>query len=223
MAFDYREEYPEFYQPKKKPSMVEIPKMNFVGVRGYGSPTRVAGEYYPAQETVLAIMETILSCKKIGHKIKGFTDFVMPPVEGFFWKEGDEIINCEAKQNVYWLVVIRLPDFITKAELAWAIEETKKTKEILQAEYITFSEGMCVQALHVGTPETQNSTVETMGKYVAETGYEIDMKKHFHHEIYLNDIRRIKRENWRMVLRQPVVAVNATEETEEEVFCVKKV
>lgn len=207
MAFDYKEEYPEFYGAKKKPSMVNVPKMNYVAVLGEGRPRRDAGDYYPARESVLAVTQTILKCKELGKKVKGFFAYEEPPIETFFWCDQLEKLDYVGKENAHWAVAVRIPDFVTPEILDWAIEETRKHKPLMAVQYYTYHEGVCVQALHVGVPETEMNTVALMKAYVNECGFSLREKEYYHHEIYLNDILRCKRENWRIILRQPVDTV----------------
>lgn len=83
MAFDYKKEYKEFYMPKGTPSIVTVPKMNYIAVRGSGNPNDADGEYKQAIGLLYGIAFTIKMSKKEDHQIDGYFDYVVPPLEGF--------------------------------------------------------------------------------------------------------------------------------------------
>ena len=129
MAFDYKKEYKEFYMPKNKPTIVDVPKMNYIAVRGKGNPNAEEGEYKQAVGLLYGIAYTIKMSKKTDHQIDGFFDYVVPPLEGFWWQEGINVIDYSHKEDFCWIALIRLPDFVTKADFDWAIEEATKKKK----------------------------------------------------------------------------------------------
>lgn len=133
MAFDYKKEYKEFYQPKKKPSMVEVPEMRYIAVRGEGNPNEEGGAYKEAIGLLYAIAFTIKMSKMGSYHIEGYFDYVVPPLEGFWWQENTEGIDYGRKEDFHWISVIRLPDFVTKKDFDWAILEAtaKKKKGLL--------------------------------------------------------------------------------------------
>ena len=87
MAFDYKKEYKEFYMPKNKPSIITIPKMNYIAVRGKGNPNDEKGEYKQTIGLLYAIAFTIKMSYKGTHKIDGYFEYVVPPLEGFWWQD----------------------------------------------------------------------------------------------------------------------------------------
>lgn len=207
MAFDYKKEYKEFYMPPKKPTIVDVPKMNYIAVRGQGNPNEKDGEYKKAIELLYGIAFTIKMSYKGTHKIEGYFQYVVPPLEGFWWQDNVIGIDYSQKEKFQWIAVIRLPDFVTKEEFGWAVEEaTKKKKEdFSKVEYFTYEEGMCVQCMHIGSYDEEPLTVEKMHAYMEEQGYELDItEERLHHEIYLSDPRRTSEEKLKTVVRHPI-------------------
>ncbi|MBR0383312.1 MAG: GyrI-like domain-containing protein [Eubacteriaceae bacterium] len=207
MAFDYKKEYKEFYMPKTKPSIVTIPGMNYIAVRGQGDPNMEDGEYKQSIGLLYGIAYTIKMSKKGDHRIEGYFDFVVPPLEGFWWQDGVDGIDYAHKENFKWISVIRLPEFVTKEDFEWAIEEaTKKKKtDFSKAEFLTYDEGECVQCMHIGPYDDEPATVERMHAYMENLGYVLDITdRRHHHEIYLSDPRRVAPEKRKTVLRHPI-------------------
>lgn len=207
MAFDYKKEYKEFYMPPKKPTIVDVPKMNYIAVRGQGNPNEEDGEYKKAIELLYGIAFTIKMSYKGTHKIEGYFQYVVPPLEGFWWQDNVIGIDYSQKEKFQWIAAIRLPDFVTKEEFGWAVEEaTKKKKEdFSKVEYFTYEEGMCVQCMHIGSYDEEPLTVEKMHAYMEEQGYELDItEERLHHEIYLSDPRRTSEEKLKTVVRHPI-------------------
>lgn len=207
MAFDYKKEYKEFYMPKAKPDIVTIPKMNYIAVRGSGDPNAEDGDYKAAIGLLYAVAFTIKMSKKSSHKIKGYFDYVVPPLEGFWWQEGIHGIDYTRKETFHWISVIRLPEFVTKADFDWALSEAEKKKkqDFSKAEFLTIKEGLCVQCMHIGAFDEEPATVAKMDRFLSEHGYENDFGEgRLHHEIYLSDARRVAPEKWKTVIRHPV-------------------
>lgn len=207
MAFDYKKEYKEFYIPKNKPGIVDVPAMNYIAVRGKGDPNDENGEYKQSIGLLYAIAFTIKMSKMGSHKIEGYFDYVVPPLEGFWWQEGVQGIDYTHKENFCWISLIRLPDFVTKADFDWAIAEatTKKKTNFSKVEFFTYTEGLCVQCMHLGSYDDEPSTIEILHKYAAENGYAINITdSRRHHEIYLSDARRVPPERRKTVIRIPI-------------------
>ena len=207
MAFDYKKEYKEFYMPKNKPSIVEIPKMNYIAVRGKGNPNDEDGEYKKTIGLLYGIAFTIKMSYKGTHKIDGYFEYVVPPLEGFWWQDGRVGIDYNQKEELNFISIIRLPDFVTKKDFDWAIEEAtkKKKQDFSKVEFLTYDEGMCVQCMHVGSYDNEPATVELMHKYMEENGYVLDITdKRFHHEIYLSDPRKCNENKLKTVIRHPI-------------------
>lgn len=207
MAFDYKKEYKEFYMPKKKPDIVTIPKMNYLAVRGVGNPNEENGEYMQSIELLYGIAYTIKMSYKGDHKIEGYFEYVVPPLEGFWWQEGIKGVDYTHKETFHFISIIRLPDFVTKQEFDWAVSEAanKKKKDFSKVEYFTYDEGLCVQCMHIGSYDEEPATVALMDSYAKENGYELDItEERYHHEIYLGDPRKCDVSKLKTVIRHPI-------------------
>ena len=236
MAFDYKKEYKEFYLPPKKPGIIDVPEMNYVAVRGRGNPNEPEGEYQAAMGILYGIAFTIKMSERTGHAIEGYFSYVVPPLEGLWWQQGvqgKEVgFDYGRKEDLEWISMIRLPEFVTKEVFDWAVREAeeKKQKDFSKAEFFTYCEGLCVQCMHVGPYDDEPDTIRRMKEYAEELGYEVDDRsaengqekrqekwaewekngkdgvlfQRCHHEIYLSDPRRTAPERLRTVIRQPV-------------------
>lgn len=207
MAFDYKKEYKEFYVPKNKPSFITIPKMNFIAVHGKGDPNEENSEYKSSIGLLYAIAFTIKMSYRGTHKIEGYFEYVVPPLEGFWWQEGKQEIDYSKKSDFNFISLIRLPDFVTKDDFKWAVEEAtkKKKQDFSNVKFFTYDEGDCVQCMHIGPYDNEPATISLMHEYARENGYNIDINnERYHHEIYLSDPRRCKTERLKTVLRIPV-------------------
>lgn len=207
MTFDFKKEYKEFYLPKNKPSIVEIPKMNYIAVRGVGNPNEENGDYKESIGLLYGIAYTIKMSYKTSHKIDGFFEYVVPPLEGFWYQEGTTEIDYNHKETFHFISIIRLPDFVTKEDFTWAIKETtnKKKQDFSKVEFLTYNEGICVQCMHIGSYDDEPATIDLMDKFIKENGYELDINdKRFHHEIYLSDPRKCDVSKLKTVIRHPI-------------------
>lgn len=207
MAFDYKKEYKEFYMPKNKPEIIDIPEMKYIAVRGKGDPNVEGGEYKAAIGLLYGIAFTIKMSKKGSRQIEGYFDYVVPPLEGFWWQEGIEGVDYGRKEEFCWISVIRLPDFVSGEDVEWAVEEAgrKKGQDFSKVEFLVIKEGLCVQCMHIGAYDEEPATVDKMNQYLQENGYEDDFSaERLHHEIYLSDARRVAPEKRKTVIRHPV-------------------
>ena len=207
MSFDYKKEYKEFYLPKTKPGIVTIPPMNYIAVRGRGDPNIEDSEYKASIGLLYAVAFTIKMSKKGEHKIDGYFDYVVPPLEGFWWQERTVGIDYSRKDDFNFISVIRLPDFVTKEEFKWAIEEAEQKKKIdfSNVEFLTYDEGLCVQCMHIGPYDDEPATVNRMHEFMQNQGYVLDITdQRLHHEIYLSDARRVAPEKLKTVIRHPI-------------------
>ena len=207
MAFDYKKEYKEFYMPKNAPAIVDVPAMNFIAVRGHGDPNLEDGEYKQAIGLLYGIAFTIKMSKKGGRQIEGFFDYVVPPLEGFWWQEGVSGVDYSRKEDFNWISVIRLPDFVTREDFDWAVREAeaKKKTDFSKVEFLTYDEGLCVQCMHIGPYDDEPATVLRMHEFMEQQGYSLDITdQRLHHEIYLTDARKTAPDKLRTVIRHPV-------------------
>ncbi|MDO5746882.1 MAG: GyrI-like domain-containing protein [Actinomycetaceae bacterium] len=207
MAFDFKKEYKEYYRPKNKPEILTVPKANYIAVRGMGDPNEEDGAYKQAINVLYAVAYTLRMSYKTDYKIDGYFEYVVPPLEGFWWQDHVDGFDYSNKDASRWISVIRLPDFVKKADFSWAVEEATKKKKLdcSSAEYITIDEGLCVQMMHIGSYDNEPETVAIMHEYVKENGYVTDMTdKRLHHEIYLSDPRKVAPEKLKTVIRIPI-------------------
>ena len=207
MAFDFKKEYKEFYLPKNTPEIVSVPRANYIAVRGQGDPNEEGGAYQQAIGVLYAVAYTLKMSYKTDYRIEGFYDYVVPPLEGFWRQEGVEGIDYGNKAAFRWTSVIRLPDFVTEKDFAWAVETAAKKKKLdcSAAAFLTVDEGLCVQILHEGPFDAEPATVALMDAYIREKGYVNDLsEERQHHEIYLSDARKVAPEKWRTVIRHPI-------------------
>lgn len=211
MAFDFKKEYKEYYLPKNKPEIVTVPPMKYIAVRGEGDPNAEGGAYQQAIGVLYAVAYTLKMSHKTGHKIEGFFEYVVPPLEGFWQQEAPGAIDYSRKEAFRWISVIRLPDFVTQADFDWAVEAASKKKKLdcSRAEFLTIDEGLCVQMMHLGPFDSEPESVARMDAYLKEQGYANDFSEaRMHHEIYLSDARKVPAEKWKTVIRHPICAIS---------------
>lgn len=207
MAFDFKKEFKELYMPKNKPEIVNVPKANFIGVRGVGNPNEEGGAYQQAISVLYAIAYTLKMSYKTDYKIEGFFEYVVPPLEGFWWQEGVEGVAYSSKDTFHWISVIRLPDFVSKQDFDWAEDAAsrKKKMDCSKAEFLTIEEGLCVQMMHHGPFDDEPATVAIMNSFLEQNGYQNDFSDtRMHHEIYLTDAGKVAPEKWKTVIRHPI-------------------
>ncbi len=207
MPFDFKKEYKEFYMPPGKPGIVNIPKMNYIAVRGTGDPNSENGEYKESIGLLYAVAFTIKMSKMGSHRMAGYFDYVVPPLEGFWWQEGSDSIDYSYKEKFHFISAIRLPDFVTADEFNWAVGEAarKKKLDLSKVEFFTYDEGLCVQCMHIGPYDDEPKTIEAMHEHAAQNGCVPDIRaERMHHEIYLSDPRKCAPERLKTVVRHPV-------------------
>ncbi len=207
MAFDFKKEYKEFYMPKNVPQIVTVPSVNYIAVRGHGDPNEEGGAYQQAISVLYAVAYTLKMSYKTDYKIDGFFEYVVPPLEGFWWQDNVDGVDYSDKTTFNWISVIRLPDFVTQSDFEWAVQTATKKKNLdcSSAEFLTVDEGLCVQIMHLGAFDKEPATVAIMDEYLAQNGYENDMNaSRLHHEIYMSDARKVAPEKWKTVIRHPI-------------------
>ncbi|PHU39429.1 transcriptional regulator [Pseudobutyrivibrio ruminis] len=207
MAFDFKKEYKEYYMPKNTPEIINVPKANYLAVRGKGDPNEEDGAYQKAISILYAVAYTLKMSYKTDYKIEGFFEYVVPPLEGFWWQDSFDGIDYTDKSTFNWISVIRLPDFVSEKDFQWAVGTATKKKKMdcSSCEYLTIDEGLCVQIMHSGAFDDEPATVALMDSYLAENGYINDFTEtRLHHEIYLSDARKIAPEKWKTVIRHPI-------------------
>jgi len=206
-AIDYKKEYKDLYLPKSKPMIINVPEMCFVAVEGKGDPNDKNGEYQKALGILYSIQFTIKMSKMGSNKLPGYFDYVVPPLEGLWWVEGNEWIFIKDKSKYNWISIIRLPEFVNKEIFKWACDEVTKNKNIetKSAKYIKIKEGLCVQCMHIGSYDDEPKTIKSMDDFIKENNLKNDInEKRKHHEIYLSDPRKTEKSKLRTVIRIPV-------------------
>ena len=207
MAFDFKKEYKEYYLPKNRPSIIDVPKMNYIAIRGKGNPNEENGDYQNTLGLLYGIAYTIKMSYKGDHKIDGFFEYVVPPLEGLWWQDGKDGIDYDHKEQLNFISIIRLPDFVTKVDFEWAIAEAtkKKKQDFSRVEFLTYDEGLCVQCMHTGSYDDEPATVELMHKFAEDNGYKLDITDtRYHHEIYLSDPRKCIADKLKTIIRHPI-------------------
>lgn len=214
---DYRKMNKELYAPKTEPSLIKVPAMNFIMVDGHGNPNDTEGEYNKAVEILYAFTFTIKMGRKfgtIGSKETELIDYHVPPLEGQWWMQDDNSTNFTNKEKYCWTSMIRQPDFITNEDFEQAkfqIARKKPELDITKARFERFEEGLCVQCMHIGPFDNEPATVAKIDRFIQANGLINDIGSNFdegilrrHHEIYLNDPRKINPAKMKTILRHPV-------------------
>ena len=207
MAFDFKKEYKDLYQPGTVPSIVTVPPMRFIAVRGAGDPNESEGAYQHALNLLYGVAYTLKMSYKTGHRIDGYFEYAVPPLEGFWFQEGVQGVDYARKGDFRWISVIRLPDFVGEQDFRWAVDTAtqKKKLDFSPVELLTVDEGLCVQCMHIGPYDLEPVTVARMHRFCAEQGYAPDFSDvRLHHEIYLSDPRRGDPAKLKTVIRHPI-------------------
>lgn len=210
MAFDFKKEYKNLYSAQNKPEIVDVQKINYIAVRGKGNPNIEGGAYQKAISVLYAVAYTLKMSYKTDYKIEGFFEYVVPPLEGFWWQDGVDGADYTDKSTFNWISVIRLPDFVTEKDFKWAVDMASKKKKMdcSSAEFFTLHEGLCVQVMHIGSFDDEPETVALMDDYIEKNGYKNDISKtRLHHEIYLSDTRKTAPEKQKTIIRHPIKSV----------------
>lgn len=219
MAFDYKKEYKEFYMAKSKPEIVIVPKANYIAVRGKGNPNDENGAYQQSISILYTVAYTLKMSYKTDHKIEGFFEYVVPPLEGFWWQEGRNGFDHNKKDEFHWISVIRVPDFVKEEDFKWAVDTAARKKKIdcSSAELLSIDEGLCVQIMHIGSFDEEVASIALMDEFIKEKGYENDMNQtRMHHEIYLSDARKVAPERWKTLIRHPIKKENTHQTSHQE-------
>lgn len=207
MPYDFKKEQKELYQPKTAPALVHVPKMNYLAVRGKGDPNDPDGEYARSIPLLYGVAYTLKMSPRAGHVIDGFFDYTVPPLEGFWWQPGLAGVDYANKAGFHFLSLLRLPDFVTRADFDWAVESAtaKKKMDLSPVEFFPYDEGFCVQCMHLGPYDTEPQTAAKMHDFMRRQGYALDITDaRYHHEIYLSDPRKCDPARLKTVLRHPV-------------------
>ena len=207
MPFDFKKEYRDLYQPKTKPSIVEVQPMRFLTVEGAGDPNEGGGSYKHALELLYGIAYTLKMSYKTEHVIEGFYQYVVPPLEGFWWQDGISGVDYADKSSFRWVSAMRVPEFVADADFEWAVDAAtaKKKLDFSPVRLTEIDEGLCVQCMHVGPYDDEPSTVSAMHDFAKSQGFVPDFTDaRRHHEIYLSDPRKTDPAKMKTVVRHPI-------------------
>ncbi|MCL2108969.1 MAG: GyrI-like domain-containing protein [Oscillospiraceae bacterium] len=201
MPIDYKKTQKEFYQPKTTPSVIDVPQMVFIMVDGAGNPN-TSEEYKSALEILYGLSYTI----KMNSKT--VMEYVVPPLEGLWCLNDGSEDWYKDKSKYCWTSIIRQPDFVTLDifEAAKAKLDKKKPQlDTSKARLEKFTEGLCVQAMHIGSYDNEPRTNADIMQFISDNEYVSDIgDKRRHHEIYLNDPRKTAPEKLKTIIRVPV-------------------
>lgn len=207
--FDYKKEYKDLYQPKTKPSIIEIPEMIFIAIDGKGDPN-TSDEYKEALEILYGLSFTIKMSKMSGTQPEGYFEYVVPPLEGLWYVDDAKFdgTNITDKNRFCWISMIRQPEFVTEKvfeNARNALAKKKRELDLSKTKLMKMTEGLCVQIMHKGTYDNNPKSITKMREFAEKSGYTEDISDtRFHHEIYLSDPRRCAPENLKTVIRHPI-------------------
>jgi len=211
---DFTKLYKEFYAPKATPAILEVPRMQFIMVEGHGNPNDTDGEYAHAVELLYALSYTIkMNC--LDYSESGISEYTVLPLEGLWWLEDDKDMDFYSQKDRYcWISMIRQPDFVTMEHFEKAKQLLAKKKphiDCSKAKLEAYTEGICVQCMHLGPYDDEPATIDKMEAYLEENHREnaigtlsVEGTLRRHHEIYLSDPRKSKPENRKTILRHPI-------------------
>ena len=185
--------------------------MKYLAVQGKGNPNAEDGEYRQSIELLYPIAYTIRMSYKGDHKIDGYFPFVVPPLEGFWWIDDLKGMDYDRKDELNFVSLIRMPDFVTQKDFEWAIAEAtnKKKMDFSTVEFLTYEEGLAVHCMHIGPYDDEPETTKKMTEYAINAGYEIDISNtRYHHEIYISDPRRTEQSKLKTIIRHPIRKAN---------------
>ena len=209
-GLDYKKEYKDLYQPKNKPSIIQVPEMVFIQVEGEGDPNSCQA-YKDAMEILYGLSFTIKMSKMGGNQPEGYFEYVVPPLEGLWWGEDEELFDgvmIGDKSKFHWISMIRQPEFVTEEVFEWAKAALQKKKphvDVSTTRLVKWEEGLCAQVMHIGPYDDEPATIALLNQFVEDNGYDTDInERRRHHEIYLGEPRKTAPERLKTVLRHPV-------------------
>jgi len=207
MPVDFKKTEKGLYHPKATPSIVDVPEMIFIAVDGKGDPN-ISEAYKTALEILYGLSYAIKMSRISGSALEGYYEYVVPPLEGLWWLPGGGIVDYSNKDNFCWTSMIRQPEFVTPEvfeEVKTPLIRKKPGIDLSSARLIKITEGLCVQAMHIGSYDDEPATIAAMERYAAENGYTTDINDtRRHHEIYLSDPRKTAPEKLKTVIRLPI-------------------
>jgi len=201
---EWRKKEKQFYIPKNKPEVIDVPEFKFISLRGEGNPNDEA--FADAVSTLYSLAYPIkMIAKKMDAKPDGYQDFTVYPLEGI-WDINDKakqtFTGTINKEDLVYQIMIRQPAYISEdffAEVFDAVKKKKPNPLLDQVEFLTATEGKCVQMLHLGPFEDEPASFAAMEAFAESEG--LTRVSKLHREIYLSDVRRVAPEKYKTVLR----------------------
>lgn len=191
-TIEYTETQKIIYKSTKKvPFFVDVPKMNYLQFDGSGHPSEK--DYQIACEVLFNIAYILKF--KIAREKKGI-DYKVNPMEVTWFLD-----KTEKKINFTWTMMLMQPDCITQKDVAEAIQIAKDKGKDLAFDRMYFGQvdfGRCIQCFHPGDYNLMNDTLAKMTLFAQENGLQCDK---YTHDIYLNDMRKTKVENYKSIMR----------------------
>jgi len=201
---DYKKVYKDLYLPKKNPVIIKVPAINFIMLEGEGNPN--GEEFALATAALYSLTYVVKMSYKSDNVPTGYYDYTVFPLEGE-WDLIDKTSSHTDKNNLKYKIMIRQPEFLTHELFQHFLSETKRKKPnsyLDKLEFVTISEGLCCQMLHIGSYDNEPGSFEIMEQFCKENGYKRTYRTH--REIYLSDPRKTKPEKLKTVLRFKVEA-----------------
>jgi hypothetical protein len=196
------------YKATPLPQLIDVPEMLFVTVDGRGAPEPTEGagdtQFQKAMQAMFGIVYTIKFWDKKHTPPAGYAKFNLAPLEALWWFEDGTQFDATRAGDWQWRVMIRLPEFVTPEYFDEVVRELvaqKQSEVYRQARLTRFTEGRCVQIMHIGPYDQEAVSVAKLQAFARERSYEFNGK---HHELYFGDPRRTAPEKLRTIIRYPV-------------------
>ncbi|MCB1517910.1 MAG: GyrI-like domain-containing protein [Hyphomicrobiaceae bacterium] len=201
---DFKKQLKALYQPSAKTfAIVDVPKMQFFKVDGMGDPN-VSEEYGLCVQWLYSIAYPL----KFWAKKELGKDHVVPPLEGLWWADDMNAFIKGDRGAWKWTMMVMAPDWVTQEAFVEARDAAVKKvggEPPASLRLETFDEGLSVQIMHLGPYSAEAPTIAKLhSEFLPANGL---VENGHHHEIYLNDPRRVAPEKLKTVLRQPVRSV----------------
>ena len=199
---DYKRDLDCYKGKRDTLQVVTVPDLQYLMIDGHGDPNT------PAFAAATTTLYPVAYKLKFASKEALDRDYVVMPLEGLWWAD-DMKSFTDARDKTQWdcTLIIMVPDWITKDMFNAAVEQVAMKDRPARLDDLrleTLSEGLCVQALHVGSYDGEAELLRRMHhEFVPSQGLTMIGK---HHEIYLSDARKVEPARLKTILRQPVAA-----------------
>ncbi|REE70693.1 hypothetical protein C8E05_0011 [Rhodococcus wratislaviensis] len=198
---DFKKTLDAYHAPRGEFRIVDVPDMQYLMIDGHGDPNTS-----PAFSDAVEALYPLAYKLKFASKRDLGRDYVVPPLEGLWWAEDmDSFTAVRDKSRWDWTMMIMTPNWVDEAMFTTAVEKAgAKTRpaRLDDVRLEALSEGRCVQTLHTGSFDGEAVVLAQMhDEFIPSNGLRLSGK---HHEIYLNDFRKIAPEKQRTLLRQPI-------------------